>query len=129
MERALSASRPLASRPRRAVTRGVAPRPAVAVAAARSPAAATTTAAALTAVTPLLTAAAAFAADEPTAAAPSSNPFEIVLALSPAIFYGLLTLVRKVNPNVKISDLLFALAGTVIFANIVSILVFKKRIY
>ena len=127
MQRAISApSRPLAPRPRRVA---VASRPVVTVAAARSPAASIAPAAALTALTPLLTAAAAFAADAPAAAAPSINPFEIVLALSPAIFYGLLTAVRKVNPSVKISDLLFALAGTVIFANIVSILVFKKRIY
>lgn len=110
--------------PRRAVAGRGASRP---MAAAR-PDAAPSPAAALAALSTLLAAAPAFADDAP-AAAPGVNPFEIGLALSPALFYGVLTLVRQVNPKVKISDLLFALAGLVIVANIISILVFKKRIY
>lgn len=59
-----------------------------------------------------------------------ANPAGFALAFAPLGVYSLFWLYReKVNPRAKISDLLFFAAALVIFGNIFSILVFKKRIY
>jgi len=55
---------------------------------------------------------------------------EVVVLASPLLLYGLFTVYReKVNPKATISDFLFITAGIVIVGNILSILVFKIRLF
>ena len=119
------------ARPRHVVVAAAATRSTRSSTAPPAPSAAVLSTAASLVTAPLLTAAAAVEADEPAAAAGGGgvSVLEIGLALSPAIFYLILTAARQVNPKLKISDLLFVLVGLVIVANIVSILFFKTRIY
>jgi hypothetical protein len=59
------------------------------------------------------------------------SPFgTAAIALSPVIAYGVFFLYReKVNPRATLGDGLFVIAALVIAANIVSILVFKLRLF
>lgn len=80
---------------------------------------------------PLLLKASAASADDfgPPATRGISAP-EVALLAAPILLYGLFTIYReKVNPKATISDFLFITAGIVIVGNIVSILVFKVRIF
>lgn len=82
----------------------------------------------------LLLPASAALAEEPIQASAieprSANPAEYVILALPIIIYGIFSLYRaKVNPRVKVSDFLFILAAVVIVANILSIAIFKKRIF
>jgi drug/metabolite transporter (DMT)-like permease len=63
-------------------------------------------------------------------AASAASPAGLALAFAPVGIYSLFWIYReKVDPRAKISDLLFFVGAVVIVGNIVSILVFKKRIY
>ena len=88
--------------------------------------------------TMLLPASTAFAEEEINAgintagafASRSASPAEYVILLLPIIIYGIFSLYRaKVNPRIKVSDFLFILAAIVIVANILSIAIFKKRLF
>jgi hypothetical protein len=58
------------------------------------------------------------------------SPSTAAIALSPVIAYGVFFLYReKVNPRATLGDGLFVIAALVIAANIVSILVFKLRLF
>lgn len=94
--------------------------------------------AALAAAPPNLLLALASHADETAAASDAAgggggfkiSPLELLLALAPVVFYTVLSLYRKfVNPRASISDGLFIVVALVIVANVISILVFHKRIY
>ena len=55
---------------------------------------------------------------------------EIVLLLAPLLLYGGFSLYRaKVNPKAKFSDFLFITAGSIVVLNLLSILIFKVRLY
>jgi hypothetical protein len=58
------------------------------------------------------------------------SPSTAAIALSPVIAYGIFFLYReKVNPRATLGDGLFVIAALVILANIISILVFKIRLF
>ncbi|KAK9833987.1 hypothetical protein WJX81_000967 [Elliptochloris bilobata] len=75
------------------------------------------------------------AADEAPAAVAQSgggsvNLVEVVILAAPLLLYGVFNLYRdKVNPAFKLTDFIFILAAIVIVLNILSILVFKVRIF
>lgn len=55
---------------------------------------------------------------------------EILLLLAPILLYGVFSIYReKVNPRAKLSDFLFIAAAAVIVLNILTILIFKIRLY
>ena len=54
----------------------------------------------------------------------------VVLGLSPILLYGIFYLYRdKVDPNVKVSDYLYAVLATAVGVNFFSALVFKFRFF
>ena len=54
----------------------------------------------------------------------------VVLGLSPILLYGIFFLYReKSNPNVKVSDFLFAVLAIAVWVNFLSSLVFKFRFF
>ena len=58
----------------------------------------------------------------------SSSLFGWFVLFSPLVGYAIFSLYRgRVNPNAKLSNFLYIVAGAAIFANAVSILVFKIR--
>jgi len=58
------------------------------------------------------------------------NAFETLIVLAPLLLYGIFSLYRsKLNPKAKLSDFFFAVGGVVVVANILSIIVFKKRFF
>ena len=60
----------------------------------------------------------------------AAGPGDYLILGLPIIVYGAFSLYRaKVNPRIKISDFLFILAAAVIVGNILSIVIFKKRIF
>ena len=60
----------------------------------------------------------------------SANVFLFLVILRNVCSYGLFYAYRQyANPRAKLSDLFFILGALVVFGNIFSILVFKKRIY
>ena len=59
-----------------------------------------------------------------------ANAGEYFILALPLIVYSLFSVYRaKVNPRVKISDFLFILAAAIIVGNILSIVIFKKRLF
>jgi uncharacterized membrane protein YozB (DUF420 family) len=55
---------------------------------------------------------------------------EVAVLFVPVVLYTIFTVWRtSINPNLKISDFLFAVWGFVLLGNIVSILVFKVRYF
>lgn len=82
---------------------------------------------------PLLLRASDAAAESPAGAPDSPSGVsiaEIVLLLAPILLYGGFSVYReKVNPRAKLSDFLFIAAGVVIVGNVLSILIFKVRLY
>ena len=56
------------------------------------------------------------------------SPVELLILLTPIIFYGAFVLYRqKANPGAKFSDFLFIVAAFAVISNIISILFFKVR--
>lgn len=54
----------------------------------------------------------------------------LVIAFSPLVIYGAFYLYRaQINPKAKVADLLFVTAACVVLGNILSILLFKVRLY
>ncbi|KAG7672370.1 hypothetical protein Ndes2526B_g09120 [Nannochloris sp. 'desiccata'] len=55
---------------------------------------------------------------------------DLGISFTPVLVYALFTLYRdKVNPRAKFGDLIFIIAALVVFGNIFSVLIFKKRLY
>jgi hypothetical protein len=106
-------------------------------AAGPSPAAAvaSTSALALALLHPALAVADEAAVVEATAAAgdpaaTQASPLGYVVVFAPILLYGIFSLYRdKVNPRATISDFLFILAAIAVFANLISILAFKVRLF
>ncbi|CAL5222494.1 g4868 [Coccomyxa viridis] len=58
------------------------------------------------------------------------NLFEVILLAAPPLLYGIFNLYRsQVNQQAKLVDFVSILAATIIFGNILSVLVFKVRLY
>ncbi|KAL4855468.1 hypothetical protein ACK3TF_004000 [Chlorella vulgaris] len=69
------------------------------------------------------------AASEALAAGPG-NALALGLVISPILFYAGFSLYRsQIDPRAKFGDAVFAFAAFIILANIISITVFKFRIY
>ena len=109
--------------------------PAVAAAAPAAPPAAGAAADAVSAAADKVADAAPAATDAAAAAADAAEKGggtlpAVVLGLSPILLYGVFYLYRdKVDPNVKVSDYLYAVLATAVGVNFFSALVFKFRFF